>query len=629
MRQISFKKSVNPMSAHVEGVTAFFAAMLVCCISATPLFAHGSTNVFNDAVFWFRGGKDISGDGKMQHGEFFDDLHADDDNHANHKSSMVNYTLDAFKVNAAFQTERVAFPALGKSAEKDMQVLRLSNKAVKKDGINYFWPQAVNPRSIFVNNNITRDFTIVSRMRLDNDIVRTQCVFKIGYKASEKKGVWIGFSELQNSTKSKYITGRVTASNGKDAAFNFSDMQIPTNTWFDLAVVVGNGKLRIGVALPESLQIHGNNSTIAFAEGRISTDSSLSTGDDYRLFCYNGQSTYQLQNDADSTCFIGSVQQMAIWGRALSDQEVMSAFGMPRPALFRTGLDNGASNEFGGTRSGESQTIDGLGSWQNVANTMKAGDTWTVNFAALRDEANLAQIFSIKSLPDSATAQIEPILNGTSLGGRYVAPNARAFWPVATNLVVEGANTLVINRKNGEGGDFKIDAMELGGSLGVGSASYTWEDGRVYPNIIATGVPSAADPNLAHWPMGFRPWKNETNLHFRVWVDPDVVGVCTSRFWTCVQCKKRNNDSIVTGQEKFTIFVNEEDKTSFNANGSWKDIEMNFDPGVLRDGWNDFEIRTDEAYTNCYWIFDRYRFETVLPRGFSLSPPTALTVIIR
>ena len=88
MRQISFKKSVNPMSAHVEGVAAFFAAMIVCCISATPLFAHGSTNVFNDAVFWFRGGKDLNGDGYMQKGEFFDDLHADDPTHANHKMSM-------------------------------------------------------------------------------------------------------------------------------------------------------------------------------------------------------------------------------------------------------------------------------------------------------------------------------------------------------------------------------------------------------------------------------------------------------------------------------------------------------------------------------------------------------------
>ena len=93
----------------------FLVAMSSVFVACLASAAYGSANVFDDAVFWFRGGKDISGDGYMQQGEFFDDLHADDNDHANHKSSMVNYSLDAFKVNAAFQTERVVFPALGKS----------------------------------------------------------------------------------------------------------------------------------------------------------------------------------------------------------------------------------------------------------------------------------------------------------------------------------------------------------------------------------------------------------------------------------------------------------------------------------------------------------------------------------
>jgi hypothetical protein len=116
----------------------------------------------------------------------------------------------------------------------------------------------------------------------------------------------------------------------------------------------------------------------------------------------------------------------------------MAAFGMPRPALLRIGFDNGNSHEFGGTRSGDAQTIDGLGSWQDIASTMKVGDTWTVNFNTLRDEAGLAQILSVKSLPDSATATIEPRLNGQSLGERRIAKNGRAFWPVPKNLIVEG-----------------------------------------------------------------------------------------------------------------------------------------------------------------------------------------------
>ena len=607
----------------------FLVAMSSVFVACLASAAYGSANVFDDAVFWFRGGKDISGDGYMQQGEFFDDLHADDNDHANHKSSMVNYSLDAFKVNAAFQTERVVFPALGKSGGKDMRVLRLSNKGVRNGSAGpYYWPEVVNPRSIFVDNNIASEYTIISRMRLDNDIVRTQCVFKVGYKASTKQGFTLGFSELQTSTKAKYITGRCTPAEGRsDSSFRFNNIQIPTNTWFDMAVVVGNGKLRIGIALPETLSIHGNNSTIAFAETPMWTANPLSTGDDYRLFCYTGQNTYRLQADADMTCFIGSVQQMAIWGRALDDQEVMDAFGMPRPAIFRTGFDNGSSNEFGGTRSGAAQTVDGLGSWQSVWNTMQAGDTWTVNFNALRDEAGLAQIFSLRSLPTSATAEIAVELNGTSLGTRRVQENARVFWPAATNLVVEGSNALTVRRTDSGAGSFLMDAMELGGSLGVGRASHTIDDGRVYPELIATGIPSAADPNPTHWPVGFRPYlNNNTNLHFRVWVDPEVVGVCTSSFWTCANRYARSGFT-VEGSEEFSIYVNGANKISCKAADGWENVTIGFGVGELRGGWNDFEIRS-AAYETCHWLFDRYRFEIALRRGFSIPPP-GMTVILR
>ena len=624
---------MKSLTAHKFSMAAniFFATCLA-------FSAYGSANVFDDAVFWFRGGKDISGDGYMQQGEFFDDLHADNDAHANHQMSMVNYLVDsnskAFKGNAALVSEQVVFPALGKSEAKDMQVLRLSNKAVKSGTKYYFWPEVVNPRSVF-DNYIANEFTIISRIRLDDDGQgRTQCVFKVGYKASENRGMWLAFSELQDSTKTKYIIGRRTPTEtGSDASFRFTDLQIPTNTWFDLAVVVGNGKLRIGIALPETSSTHGNNSTIAFAETPMWTANSLSTGDDYRLFSYSGQSTYQEGSSSntklDKTCFIGSVQQMAIWGRRLEDEEVMEAFGMPRPAIFRTGFDNGSSNEFGGTRSGSTQSIDGLGSWQDISDTMLAGDTWTVSFNALRDEALLAQIFSLRSLPSSAPANIEVALNGTSLGTRHVGGNARVFWPAATNLVVEGENTLTVRRTDSGAGIFRMDAMEFGGSLGVGDDSDviddddadTIEDGRVMPGVIAGGIPSAADPNPQHWPLGLYPDDGNVNLRFRVWVDPDVADRVSSTFSTSTLLK--NNG----GSEYFTIYVNGENKGRLFAASGWQKPKLSFRPGDLNGGWNDI-LFASSSYTTCHWLVGKYRFETVLGKAFSLPPP-GMSIILR
>ena len=602
-------------------------SIFVACLAFA---AHGATNVFDDAVFWFRGGKDKNGDGYMQQGEFFDDLHADENDHANHQMTMSSEYYKgvsaAFKGNAVIQKEDVVFPALGTNLVKEMQVLHLSD-AVQSN--NYF-PFDVKPQGLFARESISNEYTVVSRIRLDDDAHnRIICLMKLGYNSSAKKGMWLGFA-AQNANKCRRIAvQRTPNSDGADSVSNLN-LFVPTNTWVDLAVVVGGGKLRVGIAVPASLSSHGDNSVIAFDQTAMWTDNCTILDDEnYRFFCKNGQTTYADVNNTDQTAFIGSVQQMAIWGRALSDQEVMAAFGMPRPAIFRTGFDNGDSSEFGGTRSGATQTIDGLGSWQNIANTMQSGDTWTVNFNALRDEANLPQIFSIKSLRGSA-AQIEPKLNGTSLGEGRVASNQHFFWPVAANLVREGANTLVIERKDSWTGTFKLDAMELGGSLGVGKIDGSIDDGRTDPVCTAMGVPSAADPNTQHWPKELQPYNGYTNLHLRVWVDPDVADKASFTFKTRVQ-GSNSPTKTMTGSEYFNVYINNVNmiKCTTKVSASGLDWSRECQPGDLHGGWNDFEFVCPGPYPTCCWLFDYFRFEAVLPSAFGFPTPPGMAVIIK
>ena len=608
------------------------SGFFVACLTFA---AHGSPNVFDDAVFWFRGGKDINSDGYIQQGEFFDDLHANDNEHSNHDMPMsssyyVSGNAVAFKNNAVFCDEDVVFPALGTSITKNMQVLRIANAVASS---NYF-PFDVNPYRVFADNDISNEYTVVSRIRLDDDTYnRNECFIKVGYDEAENKGMWFGFAPQSSSSHAG--CRRIAAYRTPDGNSNVSavvfDLHVPTNTWVDLAVVVGNGKMRVGVAAPASLSSHGDNTTIAFSETKMWTENCTLLGEEkYKLFCRDGQTTYKtVAGGADQTCFIGSVQQIAIWGRALSDQEVMEAFGMPRPTIFRIGLDNDASNEFGGTRTGSTQTINGLGSWQGISNTMRVGDTWTVNFNALRDEAGLPQILSIKSLGGSAAAQIEAKLNGTSLGEGRIAAGSRAFWPVADNLVISGDNTLVLTRKHGGTRDFLMDAMELGGSLGVGKmTASSSDDGRVDPDLIKTGVPSAADPNTQHWPTKLEPSTGITDLHIRVWIDHGSKLISCVKLADKVSCNFSTHVKCDTSStsEKFKLYVNGTQKGEVKANDSWKAQSLSFDPGKLHGGWNDFDFTSTDSRR---WEFGYYRFETVLsdPFGFSKWPP--LMIVIR
>ena len=612
MKQLAMRKCSRTLSG-----------VFVACLAFA---AHGSTNVFNDAVFWFRGGKDKNSNTYMERGEFFDDLHADDSTHGNHDMEMssTHYTgsnNSQFKGNAVIQEEDVVFPALGTNFVKKMQVLHIADATVTAGGKQYFFPFDVKPRELFAGENISNEYTVVSRIRLDyNSNLNNTCLMKLGYDSSQKKGMWLGFGPL-NSNLSHPGCRRIAAyrtpnSDGVDYINNFN-LYVPTNTWVDLAVAVGNGKLRVGVAVPQSSSSHGDNATIAFDQTAMWTDNCTVLDDEnYRFFCKEGQENYAGASDTDRSAFIGSVQQMAIWKRALTDQEVMDAFGMPRPAIFRTGFDNGDSHEFGGTRSGATQTIDGLGSWQDIANTLKAGDTWTVNFTALRDEANLSQIFSIKSL--GASAQIEPVLNETSLGENYVGSNGRTFWPVPADKIKAGANTLIIKRKDGGARDFLIDAMELGGSLGVGKLTYSsTDDGRADPERMKTGVPSAADPNPQHWPTKLDPSTAINDLHCRVWVDPDVADKASFTFKTAVSNETNSG-------EAFSVYINSKKKTSVNAKAEWK--SYSFNPGELNGGWNDFDFVTS---TSCYTEFGCFRFEAVLPEAFGYPPFPGLSVFIR
>ena len=290
----------------------------------------------------------------------------------------------------------------------------------------------------------------------------------------------------------------------------------------------------------------------------------------------------------------------------------MEAFGMPRPVIFRTGFDNDSSGEFGGTRSGAAQTIDGLGSWQDTWNVMRAGDTWTVNFDALAGDKNNPEIFSLRTLRGSSAATISASLNGTSLGSRAVNGNSRAFWPVPANLIVVGANTLTLSRTDGGAGDFLVDAMELGGSFLV---SGTVEFGR-----IAKGVPSSLDPNPAHFPGYIRPSQGYSNVLYRVWVDPDASDSCEALL---VMSGNRKNG---TGTETLSMFVNGIKKAESESK-EWPEIKVALQPGELHGGWNDIEIKAAPDAT-CFWQSCAYRFNISLTKGFSI-PPSATTIILR
>ena len=87
--------------------------LLTICLTAAV-----SAGVYDDAIFWFRGGRDLNGNGLCEKGEFYDEMHAGNTSHGNHQTTFTGYPE-----SIVLRNEDVKFPC-GRDTAKSMPVLQ-------------------------------------------------------------------------------------------------------------------------------------------------------------------------------------------------------------------------------------------------------------------------------------------------------------------------------------------------------------------------------------------------------------------------------------------------------------------------------------------------------------------------
>ena len=106
------------MNRKVFSVVLMGAVLAACS-------AFGA-DVYRDAVFWFRGGKDANGDGLLNtstsNKEFFNELKAADPNHASQTCIARGYAD-----GIALETEPVVFPCQP-NVTQDLQCIRFKQE---------------------------------------------------------------------------------------------------------------------------------------------------------------------------------------------------------------------------------------------------------------------------------------------------------------------------------------------------------------------------------------------------------------------------------------------------------------------------------------------------------------------
>ena len=581
------------------------------CLATT---AYG--DVYDDAIFWFRGGTNVTANGRTAvKGDLFDSIHANDPSHKNHTASIWGY-----EDCRVLRYEDVQFPC-NRDDRKSVPVLHLScktNTAVV-GGVTtnmLFMPAA---DASFLNGQITNFYTMVARLRYELGVATNSnsWLARLGY-GGKTGGVLFGFMHesgiTDNIHPAIYCPGTNTSAHTSQLnEFRFRNLRIPTNGWFDVSLVVSGGVVRVGIARPTTMYsrnviefqtITGTNLPDGDKLSRPST-----TASSWRFFCENANTGYVEQpwGAATRTSFLGSVQQIAIWKRALSDDEVHEAWGWPHEKVFKVGLENGASNEFGSNVAPAAQTINAYGPLGEKSPNIPPGGTWTVTFFGATNEVGLAQLLTLTATAGSAVGTISASVNGTSVGSQTIQPGRTATWYVPGTAFKKGPNNTLTLTRTGGSGNVVVDGIE----------GQDWSDMSSEGYVPRAPVTSTFDISRKHWAQAANPNGWTSNRTFRVWLPENVAANYPMEF--DLRSAYYFNGSSPTNYF-MEVFVNGQlrnairDDTGVVSNRvsitpSHKLYRMSFEPGELRAGWNEFFMHGHARPTGGYFMFDFYRFQ--------------------
>ncbi len=456
---------------------ALMKAGLLVAVAASAALPAGA-HVFDDAAFLWRGGKDANGDGYFQPSELRDttDISA---------SRNVTVGISNF---VRFTNEVVSCPYSGRTVPSSCIYLPqpithtyTTNIVDNGDGTattNVTVAARGRVSKVYIKDvfrNVTgncSNYTAIIRFRREAipkiNGGYQDWLLRIGYTWNAA-GLAIGYN-------GETMTNRYLQIFAGGASFTKSDAgwrsTTEVNAWTDIGVTVDGWKMKVWY-VQEGGPLMKGETTFSYTSGKLTQFAAQSSwaveiGSENDMTSENN--IYVKVNGVEGThnnaykCFRGSVQQLGIWTRTLSEAEILEAMGAPAPALVRVGLGNGTSKEFASTA-----TTAGTADWENLNPSLAAGGSLSVVFTNDAVTCTLPQVLTLIPTPASGSGAVRVALNGTPVKTVPVAPGRTNDVVFAAKLFLTGANTLTLTRADSGATPIVFDTFYLAGS---------WFEGR-------------------------------------------------------------------------------------------------------------------------------------------------------
>ena len=474
-------------------------------VAAMPLVLTAGDSVWKDALLHIRGVRDYNNNGYF-------DANPGDDNYASatveipdaRHAAVANPQSAKIWYNAPHGTEQSALSevkivktdvvsaAWGNKTFKDEQVLEFpSGQYVNASGKNSVYCQRF---TLFGGTKmITGDkYTYLARVRVDGYVYPETSANASGwlFNANGTGGsVALRFG-FRTNTRGTNDAGFLNIATGNTTNNELKDLVVTNGVWAEVAYVVSNRTIRASVGLPGCIR-RWKNLTVPTGSGY---PTSLTPNEPLYLGgCRGGEQ----QGNAD--CFRGAVHMVGVWDRALSDAEVVEAFGGPNPNLLRIGEEGCSAEMFAGaTATGEvtlDQTVSDQRLWPAAVGN---GAVLKMPFAVGKFMAGLGQVLRLVPREGSGAGEFAVSVDGKKVA--VVAVRARAaggakdpsFLFIKPLFLTEGNHVLTLTRTDAKSEPVKLDAIELGGSWRVGLVN-TGREAEMSSDTQTGGISPARD----------------------------------------------------------------------------------------------------------------------------------------
>lgn len=473
---------------------------------------------------------------------------------------------------------------------------------------------SVNGNGIQLPDIITGDvYTVIIRFKPDEHHPWTTSYnnfLNLGYSMVNKRGFMLGVYDNPADNCPRISIGPKAYLQPFPATFCMTNSVFTkrSSIWHEMAFIVSKPsenqcKIRAALFRPGWAGVENNGKT-----GQdLWAEKLLTISDEDKAYAIKtpipnpGALRLGCEGDADKTQFRGKIHMVAFWNRALSDDEVRTAFGAPNPGVFRVGFPGQDGTKFFASTVGEETTITPEPeNWHKAPATLERGKAFTINFTLRECQDGLNQILRLTPYEGTGTVAIEldgePVSTATPVtAGSTARVNIRG-----KRLLTAGDHSLTICRTDAGANDLVLSCVELSGSWQFGLDDRSWNDMNTAG--ATTGEFYDVEGNLRHFRRVIL-GTYQQNIHFTV--PADVVNYPSRFVWkTTASYKNKKMRLLLNGTEVYNENVVD------NVEHTLK-----IPSGTLRAGENILRME-DSSGTDGYYGFDFLRYEVVLYSGF-------------